>query len=64
MLLVYNPDKKEAVYVLEGATRAIGSFNVNVPTSYNGDELHCFIAFISETGEVSNSKYAGSVTLS
>ena len=63
MLLVLNPEKKEAIYVLQGATRALGGFNVNVPTNYAGDELQCFVSFISETGEVSNSKYAGTVVL-
>lgn len=63
MLLVYNQAKKEAIYVLQGSTRAIGSFDVSVPTNYGGDELQCFVSFISETGEVSNSKFAGTVVL-
>ena len=63
MLLVLNPNKKEAIYVLQGATRALAGFNVNVPINFAGDELHCFVSFISQTGKVSNSKYAGLVVL-
>jgi len=64
LLLVYNPTKNEAVTVLDGATRVTGSQEVTVPNNYTGDTVECFIAFISEGGEVANSKFVGSVVVS
>ncbi|MCL7753288.1 DUF6266 family protein [Polaribacter sp. Z022] len=61
MVLVYNPSKKESVYILDGADRTTGIQNVSIPSSYAGDTIHQFIAFISADGSiVSNSTYLGS----
>lgn len=62
MLLVYNPAKKESVSVVgDGATRVDGSLNVPIPTTYAGDTLELFIAFMSADGtQLSNSMYLGS----
>jgi hypothetical protein len=63
MVLVYNPDKKESVYILDGADRTTGSQIVSIPSSYVGDVVQLFMAFISADGKVvSNSIYLGSGT--
>ena len=63
MLLVYNPAKKEAVSILDGATRAAGSDIVALPSVYAGDDVELFMAFITVDGsQVSNSVYLGSGT--
>ena len=65
MVLVYNEDKNEAVYVTDGADRSIESKTLTVSDQYSGDTVHAFIAFISEDGkEIANSKYVGSVVVS
>jgi len=64
MVLVYNPDKNEAVYITEGAARSTESQNLTVPNLYSGDTVHAFIAFISEDSkEIANSKFVGSVVV-
>ena len=62
MLLVYNPVKRESVSIVgDGATRVDGSFTVPIPTTYAGDTLELFIAFMSADGtQLSNSTYLGS----
>ncbi|SHI60730.1 hypothetical protein SAMN04488096_10310 [Mesonia phycicola] len=63
MVLVYNPAKKESMYVLEGAERTVGSQIVQIPATYAGDTVEMFMAFISADGtKVSNSVYLGSGT--
>ena len=63
MVLVYNPSKKESMYVLDGAIRTAGSQTVNIPGTYAGDTVELFIAFVSADGtQVSNSLYLGSGT--
>lgn len=61
MVLVYNPTKKESAFILDGAGRADGAQTLSIPSSYSGDEVHMFMAFLSADGErVSNSVYLGS----
>lgn len=64
MLLVLNPTKKEAVFITDGVARTIRQQQLTVPASYSGDDVECFIAFISMDGTVSNSKYIGSINVS
>jgi len=62
MLLVYNPVKKESVSIVgNGATRVDGSLTIPIPTTYAGDTVELFIAFMSTDGtQLSNSNYLGS----
>lgn len=63
MVLVYNPSKKESMYILDGAIRTAGSQTVIIPGTYAGDTVELFIAFVSDDGtQVSNSLYLGSGT--
>jgi hypothetical protein len=64
MVLAYNPSKKESTYNLGGAQRSITSQILTLPTSYTGDTIQLFMAFVSEDGKVvSNSVYLGSGTV-
>ena len=63
MLLVYNPSKKESISLTEGADRTVGTQIVAIPTTYAGDTVELFMAFITADGsQVSNSTYLGSGT--
>jgi hypothetical protein len=63
MLLVYNPSKKESIAITEGAERTVGTQIVSIPTTYAGDTVELFMAFITADGsQVSNSTYLGSGT--
>lgn len=65
MVIVYNPIKKESIYILDGALRTVGSQTVVIPNSYAGDTVELFMAFITDDGsQVSNSVYLGSGTAS
>ena len=65
MVLVYNPSKKESMYILDGADRTVGAQSVVIPNTYAGDTVELFMAFVSEDGsQVSNSIYLGSGTAS
>lgn len=63
MVLVYNPNKKESISILDGADRTVGSQVVTIPNTYAGDTVELFMAFVSADGtQVSNSVYLGSGT--
>ena len=61
MLVVYNPAKKDAVSMLEGASRITGTEVLAVPADYVDDTVHVYMAFISADGnQVSDSVHVGS----
>lgn len=65
MLLVYNPSKKESISQLEGVDRTVGTETLIIPSTYAGDTVELFMAFIEADGSrVSNSVYLGSGTAS
>jgi hypothetical protein len=61
--VVYNPTQNQAVTVNELAERADATQTVTVPSSFTGDLVQCYIAYINANGEVSNSAFAGAVTV-
>lgn len=65
LLLLYNVDKERALYVAgDGPLRSEESFSMTTPTSYEGDTVEAFIAFVSADGtEASDSEYLGSITI-
>jgi hypothetical protein len=64
LLAVYNPGKNQAVFFNGLSKRADGTQAVTVPHSFSGDLVHCYIAFKAKTGVlISNSKYAGAITV-
>jgi hypothetical protein len=63
MVLVFNPSKKESIYLVNGADRTVGVQVLSIPNSYAGDTVELFMAFISaDDSLVSNSVYLGSGT--
>ena len=63
MVLVYNPSKKESIYILGGADRIAGTQLLRIPNTYAGDTIELFMAFVTEDLKtVSNSVYLGSGT--
>ena len=63
LLVVYNPTQNQAVTVSQLAERADGTQTVTVPDSFSGDLVQCYMAFINVDGQVSNSAFAGAVTV-
>ena len=64
VLVVCNPEKNQAVFFAGLAERADGTQSVTVPHSFSGDLVHCYMGFQTVDGfELSNSKYAGAVTV-
>lgn len=71
IFVIHNSSKLEAVYSLNAGTRADGSIEVSLPASYSGDTVHCYIAFMTMSSvlagqarnAISNSSYAGSITV-
>jgi hypothetical protein len=63
MVVVYNPAKVQASYLIAG-TRADGNLTLLVPETFSGDEVQCYLAFKGATGsKVSDSVYVGAVTI-
>ncbi|AOW17114.1 hypothetical protein LPB03_06415 [Polaribacter vadi] len=64
MIIAYNPSKKESISLLDGAQRSATTQTLILPTSYTGDNVQLFMAFISlDSKIVSNSVYLGSGTV-
>jgi len=64
MVLAINPAKGAAAYITQGAPRSAKSEMLAVSSFWAGDEVHTYLAFISEDGsEVATSVYCGAVTV-
>ena len=64
VLLIYDPEKGEAVSVTGGNLRSSGSQAINLSPTFEGAEVHCYIAFQNASQTViSDSRYAGGVVL-
>jgi hypothetical protein len=60
MLLAYHPGLHKAVFLTGGNTRDIGSQSIDLPSVFQGQELHCYIAFQNtERTAASSSQYLG-----
>jgi len=65
MLVVYNPEKQQAITIEEGNIRIIGSHSITLPSSFEGDEVQCYIAFKNSwQKKVSDSRYVGGIVVS
>jgi len=63
MALLYNKDKGEAAYSIGNATRVQSQLDFSYPTSWAGDEVAAYFAYMSEDGSlVSESSYLGLIT--
>ena len=64
LLVVYNPTQNQAVTVSGLTARADLTQTITVPSSFSGDLVECYMAFITADGQtVSNSAFAGAVTV-
>jgi len=64
IVVAINPAKGEAAYTTEGAPRSAETEELQIPPSWSGNEVHIYLAFISEDGtEVATSTYCGSVAV-
>lgn len=69
MVVVYHPELKEAVYMLDAAQRIDGLLSLALPANFSGGLVHCYLSFMSlgtalsgqSKQAISNSAYAGSV---
>jgi hypothetical protein len=63
-LLVYNPVKELFLSVEDIAARSALSFTLPVPADWIGDDVHCWMSFVSVSRkEVSDSAYVGSTAV-
>lgn len=72
MLLVYNLEDRDAFFDLNAGTRGDGQSVITLPSNYSGKEVHVWLSLTNLPGMIlagdknsmSNSAYAGSITLS
>jgi hypothetical protein len=58
--ITYNPTKGAFVFMTGAATRVAETYNMQMPLSFAGDTVHCWMSFLSADGKVSsNSVYIG-----
>lgn len=62
VLMAYNPTKGSGIYAIGNMTRADLTQTLDLPDTFSGDNVECFISFI-DAGEdkISDSLYIGSV---
>jgi len=71
MALIYNPDKRKAIYLTDSTKRAEGSIEVEVPAEFVDDTVHCYLGFMKSKptfgrktrDAISDSRYAGSIRM-
>ena len=71
MVMVYNPDKNNAVFNIQSAQRSDAAYSLSLPLNYSGDNVHCYLCFINlgafmssqAKHAISKSNYAGSITV-
>ena len=62
--IVYNPTQEVFVMVIGPATRASGSFDMELPASFSTQNVHVYMAFVSANKKlVSTSQYLGATVV-
>lgn len=69
MVVIFQPDSNQAVYLLNAGLRSDGTVDVSVPADFSGQTVHCYVGFMAigaalggqVKNSISNSMYAGSV---
>lgn len=62
--IVYNPLQQLFVISVGPATRVLGSFDMALPASFSGENVHVYMAFLSaDKKQVSTSKYVGATVV-
>lgn len=60
MPLVYNANKRVAIYDMVSSCRGDEGVSLSYPSDWVGDTVHVYLAFVSENGSsVSDSVYVG-----
>ena len=63
-LVVYNAQEDKFVILENAASRSELGFSLQLPAEFIGHTIHCYLNFVSVTGDVaSNSEYAGQLTV-
>lgn len=64
-ILVYDPTLDKFVKVVNAAPRSAGTYTLNVPPTFVGHGVHCYISFssVKTRGLVSDSAYIGLITV-
>jgi hypothetical protein len=63
-LVVYNPVKDQLVTLTNAAARSVLTYSLLVPGDFSGDDVHCWISFVSADGKMaSDSFYVGEFTV-
>lgn len=63
-IVVYNPAKGQFVTMVGAAARSALTYSLLVPGDFSGDEVHCYISFVSADGKMaSDSRYIGEFTV-
>ena len=63
-IVVYNPARNLFTLVTGAATRAAGTYTLQLPASYSGDQVQCYMSFLSADGKLSSdSVFAGATVL-
>jgi hypothetical protein len=63
-LMVYNVEKDKFVVLERAAERSELGVLLQLPANFVGDTVHCYISFVSVTGDVvSNSSYVGQLVV-
>ena len=65
LILVYNPVKERALYIVDGGpSRSDSTYTMSVPSSYEGDTVETYLGFVSADGkETADSEYLGPVAV-
>ena len=64
LLVVFNPDKQQAITIVGGNDRSLGQQSIEVPATFAGNQVHCYIAFQNANQSVlSNSVYVGAINV-
>lgn len=64
IFVAYNPAKGKFVTLIGAVTRAALQYEMQLPPTFSGDLVECFMSFVSEDGrEVSNSVYRPGVVV-
>jgi hypothetical protein len=63
LILVYNESKDEVITAINAALRRDLTYTLQLPSDFSDHEVYCYMAFVSADGRVSDSIYAGSLTV-
>lgn len=63
LILVYNQNKDEVTTAIKVALRSALTYTLQLPADFSDDEVYCYMAFVNIDGRVSDSVYAGGLTV-